>query len=514
MKPLLLVQHHPANTLPSRLRRILAAAFAWLLWAGLPCGLLLAGTARAQSPAGLPSLRYVAVKSNGADTYSFEPFASLASIADGARPLSKDPATWPNFQPRAIASDGDQWFAILRNGPSTCFGRYASYDNFRALRATQTRCIDAVADGYRGLAYDGKLFHTVFWDGGRHWWQSYRSWDDVVDRKAFHKQNDRRNPDLYRAIGYDPTQQSFFTVQQNARTLTLDRYATFSDMVAARPGIDRRSVQTTEQYAGLVLAPVNPTLEVYLVAGQSNAVGWDSDGAWLSPDPADAQIPFFYRIGNGAANGIPAGTSTSAGTSISLKPQVAAFRAGVGPLTNFGIEMGIGRTLFAAGRRNIALVKVAFGGTTLYADWNPQNPNGLVPVLQDNLSLASQQWNQAGSRTRLAGVFWMQGETDARDATQAAAYRDNLRSFISTVRAWSGNPQLPVVIGKVVVSGRPYADTVRAAQERVRTEDACTALVSADDLPLQVGDPMHFSAQGTYVLGQRMGEAFRAIGGC
>jgi hypothetical protein len=513
MKSLPLARPRPANLLLSRLRRLVAAAFAWLLRAGLLCALLLAGAARAQAPAGLPNLRYVAIKSHGADTYVFEPFASLASIAAGVRPLSKDPATWPNFQPRALASDGEQWFAILRNGPSTCFGRYASYDNLRALRATQTRCIDAVADGYRGLAYDGRLFHTVFWDGGRHWWQSYRSWDDVVERKAFHKQNDRRTPDVYRAIGYDPTQSSFFTVQQNGRVLSLDRYATFNDMVAARPGIDHRSVQTAEQYAGLVLAPVDPTLEVYLVAGQSNAVGWDSDGAWLSPDPADAQIPFFYRIGNGLVNGVPSGSSTSAGTSITLRPQVAAFRAGTGPLTNFGIEMGIGRALFAAGRRNIAIVKVAFGGTTLANDWNPQNTNGLVPVLQDSLSLATQQWNQAGSRTRLAGVFWMQGETDARDPTQAAAYRDNLRGFISVLRAWSGNPQLPMVMGKVT-GGRPYSDTVRAAQERVRAEDTCTALVPADDLPLQPGDTVHFSSEGSYLLGLRMGEAFRPLGGC
>jgi len=456
--------------------------------------------------AGVANLKYVAIKSSGSSAYDFDQFNSLSNVTSGT-PLVHESKTWSR-QIRSVTSDGDRWYAVLRTGTTNCFTVSASYDNMLREQPESLRCNSLLADGYRGIAYDGNLFHALYWDGEKHWWCSYRSWDDLITNTPYARQTSNViAQDIYKAIGYDPSQRVYFSLAQSGGTLFLFKYATFSDMMAGRSTSDSATVQTSQQYAGMVVGPVNPTLDIYVVAGQSNAVGWDTDGAWLPADAADNDISFFYRIGNG----LDASPSTS-GSVTKLKPQVSAFRSSTPP-TNFGIEMGIGRSLYGAGRRNMAIVKVAFGGTDLYTNWHPLNANGLLKILQNNLSFASVQWNQAGYRTRLAGFFWMQGEADGADPTKANLYLSNLRTLTASIRTWSGNKNLPVVIGRIRTEGWPYAATIRSAQAQLAAEDGYIRMVNTDDLDLQPNDIYHFTSQGEYTLGQRMADAYRNIGG-
>jgi hypothetical protein len=162
----------------------------------------------------------------------------------------------------------------------------------------------------------------------------------------------------------------------------------------------------------------------------------------------------------------------------------------------------------------MAIVKVAFGGTNLYSQWSTLNNTGLFKLLQDNLSTASTRWNGQGYRTRIVGLFWMQGEEDARsDLSYANAYGSNFKAFVGAVRAMAGDACLPVVLGRIYSNWQPNGSIVRAAQEQFGTSDECARWVNTDDLVLVPDDPNHFDNASEYLLGQRMGAAYRQIGG-
>lgn len=474
---------------------MLFAAALFALW----CPLI----AAAQADGASADLRVLLVKAEGA-SFVYEQYPTVESVPANT-PTSRLRGT---DAVRAIASDGDQWFSIQRIGGSNCFVRYASHTDLIEGLGVRRVCNSVVAyDGYRGLAYDGQFFYTIYWDGSRHWWQSYTSWDDVMNNRFYGQQTDARNGDIYKGIAFDPVKRVFLSLAQLGANVCLLKYGTFSDMATVTYMPGGGCFTSGERYAGIAIGPVNPTLSIYLVAGQSNAVGWDTDGAWLTANVDDAQVAFFYRIGFG----MDFYSSTSGGVT-TLGPQAVAFRNSQQPPTAFGIEMGAARTLYDAGRRRMAVVKVAMGGTDLYEQWSPLNNQGLFKLMQENLSRASVLWNAAGYRTRIVGLFWMQGEADALDLAKAAAYASRLRSFVAAVRQTAGDPCLPVVIGRI----RPewtYSAPVRAAQEQFVAHDSCAAWVNTDDLATVSGDPWHFTSEGEYLLGQRMGSGYISISG-
>jgi hypothetical protein len=107
----------------------------------------------------------------------------------------------------------------------------------------------------------------------------------------------------------------------------------------------------------------------------------------------------------------------------------------------------------------------------------------------------------------VAGVFWMQGESDALDTlVHAEEYGANLTNFITSLRRDLGAADIPFVEGQI---GRvfPNADVVRAEQARVATDVAGVRLVSTDSLPRYPGDPYHLTTTAIVELGRRMASA-------
>lgn len=461
----------------------------------------------AQTDGASADLRPVVLKMQ-ASGLSFEQYATVESVPANA-PASKQAGTRGGATVRAIASDGDQWFSVESDNGRNCFVRYSSYLNLAEGLGLRRVCNTAVGyDGYRGLTHDGHFFYTLYWDGSKHWWQSYASWGDVVHNRPFAQQTSARHGDIYKGIAFDPVKRLFLSLAQQGAQVWLLKYATYTDMVSVKPMPGEAfNFQSAESYAGIAVGPVNPTLDIYLVAGQSNAVGWNTDGAWLPAHPADAQIRFFYRIGWGMDQ-----YSSTSGDVTTLRPQAALFRSGIAP-TNFGIEMGAGRGLYDAGRRRMAMVKVAFGGTNLHSQWSTLNSNGLFAVLQDQLAHASTRWNTLGYRTRIVGMFWMQGEDDAKaDYARASAYGTHLKSFVAAVRSMAADACLPVVLGRIYPNWQPHGSLVRSAQEQFAAGDECARWVDTDDLRL-IYDDYHFDNPSEYLLGQRMATRYQEIAG-
>lgn len=475
---------------------------------GLICALVALAPApvRADTLADTPDTKVVAMKTTGTSTYNVQQFPTVEAIP-GNSPIRQGTRTLPSGDvSRALTSDGDQWFGIVRSGSKNCFFQYSSYQNMMDGKSVQKICNTLVADGYRGVAYDGHVFYSLFWDGSRHWWQTYKTWRDLAVNKFTSQHTNQRHGDIYKSIAFDATSRAFWSLAQDGTSVWLLKYANYVDMATVTSLPNDPSFISNDKFAGLAFGPVDPVLDVYLVAGQSNAVGWDTDGAWLPAHNADAQIKFFYRIGNGENQ-----SATTSGTVTTLKPQQAGFRSS--PPTNFGIEMGIGRTLWDKGRNNMAIVKVAFGGTNLYWQWSPTNNTSLYKLMLENLSIASSQWRAQGWRTRVVGMFWMQGEYDALDANMAANYKQSLTAFMSAVRASAQDDCLPVVIGRIRTEGWPFAADVRTAQKNYATQTDCTDWVNTDDLGLVPNDTAHFTNDGQYTLGKRMAQSYRDLAG-
>ena len=180
-------------------------------------------------------------------------------------------------------------------------------------------------------------------------------------------------------------------------------------------------------------------------------------------------------------------------------------------LEGFGPELSAGRALADLHPHSrIAIVKFAWNATSLYWDWDPNRTHSKYEAMVSGTRHAiAKLAAKVKAPVRIAGFFWMQGESDANTYDRATSYGASLKEFIASVRADFRSPKLPFVIGQIDDVRKyhpvllPYSRSVRAEQARVRTcrpprvprEDgrarACTA------------SPVHFSTQGTIDLGRR-----------
>ncbi|GAC1411539.1 MAG: hypothetical protein NVSMB57_06430 [Actinomycetota bacterium] len=209
-------------------------------------------------------------------------------------------------------------------------------------------------------------------------------------------------------------------------------------------------------------------LAVYLFAGQSNMVGFRA----RADEAAGIDLSLF-RLPNVVS------LSTSGG---------------------FGPEISAAKWL---GRRTpIAMVKVAKSGTSLWSDWNPSVRNGLFDLLVQRTKAALAGLGKAGFAPRIAGIFWMQGESDTETLARADAYDRNLAGFVGALRAALQATDAPFMEAQIANAGA-FTDLVRSKQITAADSIARATFVRTDDLERQPGDALHLSTRGTIDLGRR-----------
>ncbi len=201
-------------------------------------------------------------------------------------------------------------------------------------------------------------------------------------------------------------------------------------------------------------------------------------------------------------------------TSSDSPPQPLALNCG----NPYGPELVLGRALANASFAPTSLIKVAEGGTTLYADWLPSSAasrtgrsvghlykrlSQRIKGLQTNP--ASVHPNCASQKCKWAGFIWFQGENDSFDAPNAQEYQQNLKSLISDVRSETGSPQLPVIVVQINAwaQSMDFGKQVATAQQAVVASDANAKLVVTNDLGLHY----HYDSAGQLVIGGRVAKA-------
>lgn len=264
------------------------------------------------------------------------------------------------------------------------------------------------------------------------------------------------------------------------------------------------------------------TRDLILVAGQSNAVGFDAYASELPPDKADRNVMFWWRVGDPPPDDFdvvssggwthlqpqPRGKPMEAQTTQnpSMPPrQYGNFKKAEG---GFGPEIGLARELQLREGKPLAIVKVAFSGTGLTTDWNPDDA-GAAGACYRALVQETRQAIMAASATgiqlRLRAMVWIQGESDA--TSQAAPlYEQNLSRFLTSLRNDLAAPRLIAIIGVNTRFGdgkNPHLPSVIAAQKALAEKDNLSRYLDTADAETLPPNHTHFTAKGTLEVGRR-----------
>jgi len=233
------------------------------------------------------------------------------------------------------------------------------------------------------------------------------------------------------------------------------------------------------------------TLDLFVLAGQSNAMGWLGNASGYppqEPDLLDSSIKLNYeQIGT---------TSKSDGWQ-TLGPQQ---RQNYGEI--FGPEVTFSR-LLKRGGYNPAIFKYTEGSTSLADDWRAPGQSGHYDTMVTKFNAAVLDLQNQGYTVNIAGFIWIQGEQDATDATDASNYQSNLNAIISDFRTnVASNSTLEFVLG--VDEGNPASNisAIVTAQTNIANGDA--NIVRSSMVGLEKADSTHLTPAGIIDHGKRI----------
>lgn len=294
-------------------------------------------------------------------------------------------------------------------------------------------------------------------------------------------------------------------------------------------------------------SPSAPVRKLFIVAGQSNAVGLASvkdieDG----PDDYVQRNTVFPNVKIYGIYGAPPGVVGNDDAVLSRGVQWSRFAswkiaqpgfgyknvtaipkefpADITAKEMFGPELYLARFLNDSPPYDHYIVKLAISNTSLNSmvgadHWAPGGH-----LYEELLKMIANAHNSKESKVKLqvAGLFFMQGETDALNEAWAKKYKENLKNFViqfrkSMVRmkcAKDGNA--PVVLGRIQDNSVwTYRTYIRTAQEQVARELPHVGLIDTDDFSRHlVAGGVHFNEYGQAHLGERVYKAFFALSGC
>jgi hypothetical protein len=247
--------------------------------------------------------------------------------------------------------------------------------------------------------------------------------------------------------------------------------------------------------AGLMAAaPGLAATKVFLLAGQSNMAGVGGypggtiNGSYVPPEPS---IPSPYNVPQ------PDVKFWNNNAWTNLQPGFGYQSGEFGPEVTFGYALN---NLFPAD--DIYLVKYAVSGSTLAVNWNPNGTGTGYNAFKAAVNAAMQNLSNAHLSPTIAGMIWMQGESDANNHAYATVYAGNLTNFITKVRSDFSAPDMKFVVGRIDTWAWGAADDctlVRAAQVTVAGAIGNASWIDTDSLQrVYTG---HYGTQGQVDLG-------------
>ncbi len=267
--------------------------------------------------------------------------------------------------------------------------------------------------------------------------------------------------------------------------------------------------------------------DLILVAGQSNAVGYDAYAEELPADPKDAGTMFWWRVGDPPPDEFD-GTSARQWTTLQFQPRTPAKPAVDGKKLprqygnfnlktkgGFGPEIGMVRTLATKESRPLAVIKTAFSGTSVAADWNvgqPGQADACYRAMVDEAKAAIAAAKGKGVTLRPRAFVWVQGESDA-SAKDAPVYAANLTAMLKKLRAELEAPDFMLLLGVNTRFGNgknAFMPKVVEAQKQVAAALPRARYVDTSEAETLPPSHTHFTAKGTLEIGRLYAEALLA----
>lgn len=278
-------------------------------------------------------------------------------------------------------------------------------------------------------------------------------------------------------------------------------------------------------------------IDMYLIAGQSNAAGYTYHDNTLTESFSNV-----WYAGE-TDKSINTGTGSSSNVS-SFSDFKRAVTYGLGRDANtIGPEYGMAKVLNEnyTSDNPAFIFKSAAGGTSLqdtqtvasaYGNWYPRSlwEDGFTPSTASctglqyynfvqNFTTVYDELVANGYQPKIKGMFWMQG---CADYTEPDVYEPILRAFITDIREdlqyITGDADvefMPFIIGKIATSiavyNNPQVPAFNEMQQRVANEMPAVATVETSDLIIvqengqYAGrDAWHFCCHDAVTLGQRV----------
>ncbi|MEM7391583.1 MAG: sialate O-acetylesterase, partial [Verrucomicrobiota bacterium] len=152
--------------------------------------------------------------------------------------------------------------------------------------------------------------------------------------------------------------------------------------------------------------------------------------------------------------------------------------------TRIGPEFQFGHAMRHLLDQQVLIIKTAWGGQSLAADFLPPSAGGPGPAFTmmtndiadvlNNLTNFFPSYN--GQTTEMAGFVWFQGYNDFINASNTAVYTSNLVDFVGDVRSLYG-ADLPFVVGELGHDG--YTAPASVNNFRTQQMNAVTAVSNA-----------------------------------
>ncbi|GAD22510.1 hypothetical protein AVS7_02270 [Acidovorax sp. MR-S7] len=268
--------------------------------------------------------------------------------------------------------------------------------------------------------------------------------------------------------------------------------------------------------------PFAPERELYVIAGQSNAVGLASIEGEKNKSISYPNVKIYGVYGyhtelHGMDDALQSKSHHTYWPSHAAwhtaQPGFGYKNAEPPSVVNyFGPELKIAELLSNQTPHDHYIVKLAVAGTGLaYTpaedNWNPSSGR----LFNQLMTMISDAYNSRknSAKLRVSGLLLVQGETDSLNWESAKNYETNMNRFINAfrdqvyARGCSNSRDIPVVLAKI--QNNPvwiYREQVRLAQERLSRDLALVKLVETDDFTTEK-DGVHFNMHGQMHLGEK-----------
>ncbi|MFT5855067.1 MAG: hypothetical protein ACI8XO_002315 [Verrucomicrobiales bacterium] len=266
--------------------------------------------------------------------------------------------------------------------------------------------------------------------------------------------------------------------------------------------------------------PAQESYDLVIVAGQSNAVGFDAKPNELPESVTDKDVLFWWKTGDPPPDGHDSNSSNMWTT---LKPQPLGNPAPkksaprqygnfAQPDGGFGPEFGFARHLLKTDPdRKLAILKVAFSGTSIPQDWDPEKnnqPGSCYAAFLTELKNCRAAAAENDIQLNPIALIWVQGESDA-NKKNAPVYAEDLGKLIHSIRKACAAPDLTAMVAvntRFSKGKNLYMPAIVEAQKKAAEDDPKTYYVDTSKAP--IANAAHFDTKGTLQVGMWFAETF------